>query len=109
MYADLVEAFDLEFEKINDFRLRPYFYRGYPELLYEEELTDASVTLSNDEKWGLIYGGIRIKRNEIDDLIIIGEIDKWAHISEQVTFKNKFLTFKKICFIPEFIRFLMNF
>ena len=103
MYADLVEAFDLEFEKINDFRLRPYFYRGYPELLYEEELTDASVTLSNDEKWGLIYGGIRIKRNEIDDLIIIGEINKWAHISEQVTFLKKYF------FILEFIRFLMNF
>ena len=83
----MIEPFDFDLDRFGQktATVRPYFYRGYPQLLYEEELSEKSVTLSDDEKWGIIYGGLRVPRTALDDLIIIGEVDKWAHISQQVT------------------------
>ena len=83
LYAELVENYLISSEELGIDEDSVYLYRGYPELLHDEELT-FPVLLNSAEHWGLLYGGIKMNLGWSFPIVVIGEINKWAHISPQV-------------------------
>lgn len=53
-------------------------YNGYPEQLYEEEIY-FPIRLDSTQKWGLVYAAVKV-----NNIVVIGEVNKWAHVSPQV-------------------------